>query len=67
MTAQATDLSPLNSQSPLNLQTTYQSDVTIIGAGIAGLVCALENIKKKKKNGTNHNILMLDRDVQAHF
>lgn len=67
MTAQATDLPPLNSQSPLNLQTTYQSDVIIIGAGIAGLVCALEIMDNDVKNGTNHNILMLDRDVQAHF
>lgn len=42
---------------------TYNNDVTIIGAGIAGLVCALEIMDNDVKNNTNHSILLLDRDI----
>lgn len=61
MTASLNDLPPLNSQQ------SYRHDVTVIGAGIAGLVCALEIMDNDVKNGTNHKILLLDRDVKAHF
>lgn len=46
---------------------TYTSDVTIIGSGIAGLVCALEIMDNDVKNGTNHTLTLLDRDSANNF
>lgn len=43
------------------------ADVVIIGAGIAGLVTALEIMDNDKKNNTNHRICILDRDKAEKF
>lgn len=45
----------------------YNNDVTIIGAGIAGIVCALEIMDNDVKNNTDHKIMLIDRDVEAEL
>lgn len=45
----------------------YNNDVTIIGAGIAGIVCALEIMDNDVKNNTDHKIILIDRDVEAEL
>lgn len=46
---------------------TYQSDIVIIGGGIAGICCALEIMDKDQQNSTNHKITLLDRDIEENF
>lgn len=41
----------------------HHADVLIIGAGIAGICCALEIMDNDSQTGTNTQILMLDRDT----
>lgn len=47
--------------------TTFTTDVAIIGGGIAGIVCALEIMAQDQKNGTDTQIVILDRDDEANF